>query len=92
MDSKDLQTLIKGYNSHEDEIFDKCTDLFILKVRNELERMYKNDEWGKMTQVSDLGIYISKRRLRFFAIFFVLHFGHKVIKFPIKSFFFTVSI
>ena len=54
MDSKDLQTLIKGYNSHEDEIFDKCTDLFILKVRNELERMYKNDEWGKMTQVSDL--------------------------------------
>lgn len=60
MDSKDLQTLIKVYNSHEDDIFDKCTDLFILKVRNELERMYKNDEWGKMTQVSDLGIYISK--------------------------------
>lgn len=42
MDAKTLQDVIREYNSHKEEIFDNATDIFISKVRNELEKMYRN--------------------------------------------------
>lgn len=60
MDVKNLQNVIREYNSHQEEIFDKATDIFISKVQSEFDRMYKNQEWAKMTGVTELGIFITK--------------------------------
>lgn len=54
MDSKTLLDVIKEYNSHEEEMFDDATDLFISKVRNKFDKMYRNKEWTKMIGVSEL--------------------------------------
>lgn len=59
MDAKTLQDIIREYNSHEEEIFDNATDIFISEVRNEFEKMYRNQEWTKMIGVSELGIFIT---------------------------------
>ena len=48
MNVKTLQDVIREYNSHEEEIFDNATDIFISKVRDEFEKMYRNHEWSKM--------------------------------------------
>ena len=60
MNAKTLQEIIREYNSHEEEIFDNATDIFISKVRNELERMYRDQEWSAMIGVSELGIFITE--------------------------------
>ena len=60
MDSKTLLDVIREYNSHEKEIFDNATDIFISKVRDEFEKMYRNHEWTKMIGVSELGIFITE--------------------------------
>ena len=60
MNAKTLQEIIREYNSHEEEIFDNATDIFISKVRNELERMYRDQEWSAMIEVSELGIFITE--------------------------------
>lgn len=60
MNAKTLQDVIREYNSHEKEIFDNATDIFISKVRDEFERMYRNHEWSKMIGVSELGIFITE--------------------------------
>ena len=59
MNAKTLQDVIREYNSHEEEIFDNATDIFISKVRDEFEKMYRNQEWVKMIGVSELGIFIT---------------------------------
>ena len=38
MDVKILQDVIREYNSHEEEIFDNATGIFISKVRSEFEK------------------------------------------------------
>lgn len=53
MNAKTLQDVIREYNSHEKEIFDNATDIFISKVRDEFEKMYRNHEWTKMIGVSE---------------------------------------
>lgn len=60
MNAKTLQDVIREYNSHEEEIFDNATDIFISKVRDEFEKMYRNHEWSKMIGVSELGIFITE--------------------------------
>lgn len=60
MHAKTLQEIIREYNSHNEEILDSATDIFISEVRNELERMYRDQKWPMMIGVSELGIYITE--------------------------------
>ena len=50
MDSKTLLDVIREYNSHEEEMFDDATDLFISKVRNKFDKMYRNKEWKRFSR------------------------------------------
>lgn len=56
MKAKDLLELINTYNLRKEEIFDHCADLFISKVRNELEEIYNRGDWTRMVDVTQLGI------------------------------------
>ena len=60
MEAKDLLELINTYNSRKEELFDHCAELFISKVRNELEEIYNRGEWIKMVDISQLVIPIEE--------------------------------
>lgn len=56
MQAKNLAEIIKSYNSHKDDIFDHCVDLFISQVQNSIEEIYNNGNWTLMVDVTQLGI------------------------------------
>ena len=56
MHAKDLVNQIKGYNSHETEIFDLSADLLLADIRNKLEDIYNSGQWSMMIGVTQLGI------------------------------------
>lgn len=56
MEAKDLLQLITTYNSHKEEIFNHCADMFVSKIRNELEAIYNRGDWARMVDVTQLGI------------------------------------
>lgn len=58
MEAKDLLQLITEYNSRKEEIFDRCADMFVSKVRNELEGIYNRGDWTRMVDVTQLGISV----------------------------------
>ena len=60
MHAKDLVNQIKGYNSHETEIFDLSADLLLADIRNKLEDIYNSGQWSMMIGVTQLGIALRK--------------------------------
>lgn len=60
MEAKDLSELINTYNSCKKELFDHCADLFISKVRNELEEIYNHGDWTRMVDITQLGISLTR--------------------------------
>lgn len=58
MHASDLVKVCEEFNSHEEEIFDKCADSLILLIKTELEKIYENNQWMPMVTVSKLGIAV----------------------------------
>ena len=62
MNANVLLDKIREYNSHEEDIFNYCADLFISLVQNQLEEIHKKREWAKMVGCTQLGIAVHKCR------------------------------
>jgi len=60
MNATNLLTLIREYNSHKEEIFDKNTDLFISQVHQQLTDLYNEGSWALMSSVTQLGVSLQK--------------------------------
>lgn len=60
MHASDLVKVFEEFNSHEEELFDKCTDKLILLIKSELEKIYANNGWLSMISASKLGIYVNR--------------------------------
>ena len=73
MEAKDLLELINTYNSRKKELFDHCAELFISKVRNELEEIYNQGNWTRMLDITQLVISITELSKNFQEINYHIH-------------------
>jgi len=58
MDAKELKEMVKKFNSHKEEMFDKCAEKFVLEFKNKLESLYEQGQWLFMTEEKEIGVKV----------------------------------
>ena len=59
MTANDLRTLVKDYNSREEEIFDDVAENFVQQLRNELEKIMKEGKWASFVGCTTIGVSVT---------------------------------
>lgn len=70
MNVNDLRTLVKSYNSKEEEIFDGVAETFLQQVRNEFEKLIGEGKWASFIGCTTIGISVTTINSLFLAFKF----------------------
>lgn len=58
MNARELKEMVKEFNSHKEEMFDKCAEKFVLEFKNKLESLYAQGQWLFMTEEKEIGVTV----------------------------------